>query len=191
MNLFSAKNKPRSNISGTAFDRGLMVYQLTVECLLQTTFIVILAPSIILDRAKLYTENSAMARLQDILRIWGPADPKYTQELLVVPRRSESLLFLCLYSLTYLSKTITASIMNPRNIYSYLTKEAPCQAEKLLTKLLIDVACQQKALPRTNYDSNNLACPLYNQLDLPRINRVLIKNHFLTLYHDTFQILLF
>ena len=29
-----------------------------------------------ISRAKLFTENSAMARLQDILRDWGPADPK-------------------------------------------------------------------------------------------------------------------
>ena len=38
-----------------------------------------------ISRAKLFTENSAMARLRDILRSWGPADPlKYTQGRLIV-----------------------------------------------------------------------------------------------------------
>ena len=29
-----------------------------------------------INRAKLFTENSAMARIRDILRGWGPADPR-------------------------------------------------------------------------------------------------------------------
>ena len=51
------------------------------------------------------------------------------------------------------------------------------------------MACQPKALPTTDYDPNNLACPLYNQSELPRKKRVLNKNHLLTLHYDTFQIL--
>ena len=30
-----------------------------------------------INRAKLFTENSAMARIRDTLRGWGPADPQY------------------------------------------------------------------------------------------------------------------